>query len=77
MEKELREMFAADDLVLTLTREKVAGYNSERVDEKFLKTHVKDFSQRFYICGPKKMVIDLKEILASLGASIDSVVFEE
>lgn len=77
LEKEFREIFDPDDLILTLTREKVAGFESGRVDEFFLKKHVKDFHQHFYICGPKQMVARLKEILANLGAKTDSVVFEE
>ena len=77
LEKEFREMFAPNDLILALTREKVAGYESSRVDSEFLKKHIKDFSQNFYVCGPKKMVEDLKRNLGEMGAKTDSVVFEE
>jgi len=77
LEKEFREMFDPNDLILTLTREKVAGYESSRVDSEFLKKHIKDFSQNFYVCGPKKMVEDLKRNLGEMGAKTDSVVFEE
>ena len=76
LERELREMFPASDLVLTLTREEVDGYESGRVDNAFLKMHVKDFSQHLYVCGPKEMVEGLKKDLVSLGAEIDSIVFE-
>jgi hypothetical protein len=77
LERELRGMFPASDLVLTLTREEVDGYQSGRVDNAFLKKHVKDFSQHLYVCGPKGMVESLKKDLASLGAEIDSIVFEQ
>jgi len=77
LEKEFRVMFASSDLILTLTREKIQGYESGRADGDFLKKHIADFSQNFYICGPKKMVEDLKRILSELGAKTDSVVFEE
>ncbi|MFV1917069.1 MAG: FAD-binding oxidoreductase [Patescibacteria group bacterium] len=77
LEEEFRKMFNPDDLILTLTREKVAGFESGRVDEAFLKKYVKDFHQNFYICGPKPMVAGLKETLANFGAKTDSIVFEE
>lgn len=77
LEKEFREIFETNDLILTLTREKAEGYQNGRVDQKFLKEHIKDFDQHFYICGPKIMVSDLKSILAKQGARTDSVVFEE
>lgn len=77
LEKEFRVIFKPNDLILTLTREKVAGYENGRIDSEFLKKHVKDFSPNFYVCGPKKMVEDLKATLADLGAETDSIVFEE
>jgi len=77
LEKELKKSFSEKDLVLTLTRKEVGGYENGRIDEKFLQKHVDNFSQNFYICGPKVMVGDLKETLSSLDASIDSIVFEQ
>ena len=35
------------------------------------------FTQRFYVCGQDSFVADIKSILKELGASPDSVVFEE
>jgi ferredoxin-NADP reductase len=77
LKKELSSMFGDEGLVLTLTREKVGGCESGRVNEDFLKRHVSDFSQDFYICGPRQMVEDLKKILMKLGAGTKSVVFEK
>lgn len=77
LEKELREMFNSNDLILTLTREKVNGYKNGKVDKTFLKKYIKDFSQHFYICGKKDMVTELKKVLSDLGAKLNSVVFEE
>ena len=47
-----------------------------RLDEEFLKLHVIDFSQRFYLCGPDRMVLDLRDTLERLGARPDAMVFE-
>lgn len=75
LEKELKKSFPEKDLVLTLTRKEIGGYEIGRIDEKFLQKHIDNFSQNFYICGSRVMVSDLKEILSNLGASIDSIVF--
>ncbi len=77
LEDEFKSVFDADDLVLTLTREKVDGYEEGRLDESFLKKHLNDFKGYFYICGPKSMVAGLKETLSNFGAKTDSIVFEE
>lgn len=77
LESEFREMFSDKDLILTLTREKIDGFEQGRVDESFLKKHLDNFKGYFYICGPKPMVTGLKEILANFEAKTDSVVFEE
>lgn len=77
LEKEIQEMFSKeDDLILTLTREKKQGYYGERIDQNFLKSHVNDFSQYFYVCGPKKFVSSVMEILQGLGAKPEAVVIE-
>ncbi len=77
LEKELREMFPEEDLILTLTRENKEGYENRRIDEDFLKEHIKDINTNFYLCGPPKMVDSVKELLKKLGAKADSVIFEE
>jgi ferredoxin-NADP reductase len=76
----LRDEFEAMpglDRLFTLTQEKVPGLLNERIDAAFLKRHVRDFSGRFYICGPDQMVKDLRQTLGDLGASTDSVTFEK
>ncbi len=78
LEQELIYLFKdTHDLILTLTCQKTAGYEYGRVDKKFLKKYINDFSQNFYICGPKVMVKELTDILSSLGAKTDSIVLEK
>lgn len=67
LEKELKEMLG-EELVLTLTKEKKKGYLSGRIDKRFLEKNIEDFSQNFYVCGPKKFVADIKKTLEELGA---------
>jgi ferredoxin-NADP reductase len=76
----LRDEFEAMqglERLFTLTDEKVPGLLNQRIDAGFLKRHVKDFSGRFYVCGPDRMVKDLRRTLADLGAQTDSVTFEK
>ena len=76
LEDELKSMFGSD-LILTLTNENKEGYHNSRIDENFLKENIKDFNEKFYLCGPPKMVVDLKVALNSLGVDFSEVVFEE
>ena len=77
LEQEFKEMFAPKDLFLTLTKENISGYFSEKITVSFLNKYLKNFNDNFYICGPKQMVEDLMGILVTLGAKTESVVFEE
>jgi len=76
-EDELQEIFPQENLTLVLTRDDQPGYHAGRIDADFLKDHVGDFQQNFYVCGPKAMNNDIKSILAELGASPQSLVFEK
>jgi propane monooxygenase reductase subunit len=55
----------------------VAGVLHERIDADFLKRHIADFSQHFYLCGPDEMVKALRATLEGLGASADAVTWEK
>ncbi len=48
-----------------------------RIDEDYLTHHVMDFEQNFYVCGPDRMVADLRNLLGRLGASTEEVTFEK
>lgn len=66
-----------DNAVFTLTGEQRDQYQHGRIDRNWIETRVKDFDQPFYLCGPPTMVEDLSEILKSLGADADSLIFEK
>jgi len=63
--------------VYTLTQEKTDEYLNERIDEKFLVKHIKDFDRNFYVCGPDPMVQDVTNALAKLGVVADALIFEK
>ncbi|HZJ81104.1 MAG TPA: FAD-binding oxidoreductase [Guyparkeria sp.] len=46
-----------------------------RIDEEFLRQHVLDPSEEFYVCGPPAFSQQVKEILTKLGANIRSMEF--
>lgn len=77
----LRQQFEAMDgldVLWTVTDDpSAAGILHERIDEAFLRRHVSDLSQRFYLCGPDAMVKDLRAALGGLGAQADSLTWEK
>lgn len=77
----LREEFegmAGLEYLWTVTDDPSAtGVLHERIDEEFLRRHVSDISQRFYLCGPDQMVKDLRAALGGLGAEAQSLTWEK
>ncbi|MCH8557644.1 MAG: flavodoxin reductase [Balneolia bacterium] len=82
LEDEFRELLG-DDFISVITDEK-PGYESSahrflggHIDRDFLKQNIDDFSQSFYVCGPEAFNEAMIDELKELGASPDSLVFEE
>lgn len=76
----LREEFEAMrglETIWTVTDDTQSALLHERIDDKFLKSHVTDWQQNFYLCGPDDMVKDLRGTLKDLGASVDNVTWEK
>ena len=76
LEGELQRLLG-DNFIITLTHEKREGYLNGFINREFLQEHVNGYSQRFYVCGPPKMVEDLSEHLRHLGANPNGIVFEK
>jgi len=76
LKDELKNILGAN-AIFTTTEEKTGEYESQRINENFLKQHIKDFEKHFYICGPDAMVVDITNMLTKLGAKADAVVFEK
>lgn len=77
LEEEFRELLGGR-AHFTLTRHPDdETHDHRRIDRDFLEEEIEDFSQYFYICGPQKMVSDLEEALASLGAAPERIVTED
>lgn len=76
----LREEFEAMDgleTLWTVTGDAKSKLLQERIDADFLREHIKDFSQNFYLCGPDAMVADLRSALEELGADVSAVTWEQ
>ena len=76
----LREEFDAMEgleTIYVLSDENKDGFEHGRIDKDFLKKHISDFDQHFYVCGPDEMVESINEALKDLGADADGLVFEE
>ncbi len=76
----LREEFEAMrglETIWTVTDDTQSGLLHDRIDDKFLKSHVRDWQQNFYLCGPDDMVKELRGTLKDLGASVDNVTWEK
>lgn len=66
-----------DDVLFTTTKQTGGPNDHRKIDKSFLQAEVKDFKKHFYVCGPDKMIKDISDTLAQLGAKADSVVFEK
>ncbi|MDP2176351.1 MAG: flavodoxin reductase [Bacteroidota bacterium] len=75
LEKEFRELLG-DAFINILSEEKSEIYHYGKVTEAFLKDNVKDFNQRFYICGPPPMIEEVEKHLSKLGVKESQITKE-
>lgn len=75
-EQELKDMLG-NNAIFALTESGRGTGRHDFIDEAFLKKHVADFSQHFYICGPDKMTDSINQILTEYGVKPEAVVFEK
>ena len=62
-----------DNFINVLTRENKEPYLHGRIDKEFLKKHITNFKQPFYLCGPDNFADEIKGYLKELGAGDDLV----
>jgi ferredoxin-NADP reductase len=75
MEKSLHTMLR-DNFIMVFTRQNVIGFVEKRIDRDFLIDNISNFKQHFYICGPEDFVMSIREILLSLGATTEHIIFD-
>lgn len=59
-----------------LSDEKTDEYAHGQITERFLKSNISDFNQRFYLCGPPPMMEAVHKQLSNLGISKESITAE-
>ncbi len=64
------------ETVFTVTDQPDASVDTRVIDAEFLKDHLGDKNRRFYICGPKGMVNDVRDALKGAGVDGDNIVTE-
>ncbi len=74
-EKELRHLLGERCLLLS-TGAGAPGYVHRRVDRALLEETIRDFDQRFYVCGPPPFMEAVNAALTDMGARAESLVFE-
>ena len=76
-ETELKEILGSNAVFIVTNEEGKPGYSKGYIDKAFLQQHITDIHKHFYICGPDPMIAAISQILSTLGAKADAVVFEK
>lgn len=67
------------NVIITLTREEPSGWKGEcgRLNQEMLERHVPNLkNSHFYICGPLKLTMNLRDCLIKKGVKKDHILFE-
>ena len=75
LEKELRNLLG-DNFVNILSEEPLPDHFFGFIDEDLLKSTIKSFDTRFYVCGPPPMMDYVVPALKKLGASDEAITIE-
>ena len=76
LKDEFKKMLG-DNFINIITDEQTEQYDNGKIDAGYLKEKINDFSQYFYICGPKPMIESIKDMLQKLGADKEKLVLDE
>lgn len=77
MEDELRNMLGASYINVLSQEDEVDPDYYGRIDKAYLKSHIKNFDQPFYLCGPEGFAEDIRQYLDELGADVEQVMLSE
>ena len=75
LENELKKLPGLE-FINILSDEQADGYYHGMISEEFLKSRIRNFNRRFYLCGPPPMMKAVKAQLANLGVGKNSIVVE-
>ena len=66
-----------DNFINILSQEKTDDYAHGHIDQSFLKKHIVNLQQKFYVCGPEKMIESVVDDLKTLGVDDENIIVEE
>ncbi len=75
--KEEFEELLGDNFINILSDEKTAEFAHGMLTKEFLKKHMGDTRQYFYLCGPPPMIEAVQKDLQNLGVDQDRIITEE
>jgi len=70
------EEWLGDDFINILSREETEKHAFGHIDKKFLREHIDDFYQYFYLCGPPEFMEVVEKALKELGMPREKLVKE-
>jgi ferredoxin-NADP reductase len=70
------EYLLGKSFINVLSDEKRDGYHHGMITEDFIKEHVYDFNQPFYVCGPPPMLKEIEKQLHNLGVADHHIIKE-
>ncbi len=75
--KEEFEKILGENFINIITQEETREHYYGRIDKAFLQTHIFNFKQPFYVCGPDAFIAAILDALKELGANPEALVFEK
>jgi ferredoxin-NADP reductase len=76
LKDEFKSMLSAN-FINILSDEKTDEYAHGHIDQTFLKKHIINLQQKFYVCGPEPMIKSVVNDLKELGVSDEHIIVEE
>lgn len=68
--------YLGENFIVILSDEETDEYAHGQITEPFLKTHISDINQQFYVCGPPPMMDAVQKQLSDLGIRKKSITAE-
>jgi hypothetical protein len=75
--KEELDTMLGKNATYVITDQKDTNFTNAYINEDFLKKHIENFNEKFYVCGPPKMTEEIGDILEKLGADPDAVTLDD
>jgi len=75
--KEELDTMLGENATYVITDQDDTQFTKAYIDEDFLKKHIANFDEKFYVCGPPKMTKEIGETLEKLGANADAVTLDD